>query len=60
MAITKQQQLKLSFKWKESHQGLTYLQFRRTIQPDLGSDGALLVSWCGQWLGIEPDGYCHT
>lgn len=22
--------------------------------------GALMVPWCGMWLGIEPDGYTHS
>ena len=24
------------------------------------SFGALMVPWCGMWLGIETDGYTHS
>lgn len=36
---------------------LTYRQFRRTIKP--GWD-CIMVPYCGQWLGIETDGYTHS
>ena len=38
-------------------QGMTYLQFRRTVQ--YGYD-CVMVRWCGMWLGIESDGYTHS
>jgi hypothetical protein len=60
MKLTKPQQVSLARKWKQSTQGLTYLEFRRTIQPTFGCDSAILVAWCGMWLGIETDGYCHS
>lgn len=31
-----------------------------SAEPYIGGDGAILVPWCGVWLGIEPDGYAHT
>jgi hypothetical protein len=50
---------------KEFEQGvqavpLTYKQFRRSVQPTYGCDGAVTVPWCGMWLCIEQDGYCHS
>ena len=59
MRITKPQQVSLARKWKLNDQGLSYLEFRRTIRPELGG-GAIMVAWCGMWLGIETDGYCHS
>jgi len=40
--------------------GISYLQFRRGISPLVGDDSAFCVQWCGMWVCIEPDGYCHT
>ena len=44
-------------KWAQNDQGLTYREFRRTVQ--CGWDCAM-VQWCGMWLGIELDGYTHS
>ncbi len=38
---------------------MTYRQFRRTIQPEICGP-AIMVPWCGMWLGIERDGYTHS
>ena len=38
----------------------TYRQFRASVQPTLGCDGAVAVRWCGLWLCIERDGYAHS
>ena len=38
---------------------VTYRQFRRTVQPII-CDRAVMVHWCGMFVGIEPDGYTHT
>ena len=58
--ITKKQQVSLARKWHQDSQGMTYLQFRRTIQPTFGNDGCIMVAWCGMFLGMETDGYCHS
>ena len=58
--LTKDQQTKLAIKWKQDNQGLTYLQFRRSVQPAFGFDDAIMVKWCGMWLGIETNGYNHA
>lgn len=38
---------------------MTYADFRATVKPELGG-AAVMVYWCGMWLGIEPDGYVHS
>ncbi len=38
----------------------TYREFRRTVQPEIGGFGAVMVPWCGMWLGIETDGHTHS
>lgn len=38
----------------------SYLDFRRSVQPTFGCDGAVTVYWCGMWLCIERDGYTHS
>ena len=37
----------------------SYRAFRRTVQPEFCGP-AIMVHWCGMWLGIEPDGYTHS
>jgi len=59
LAITKNQQKALLRKWKQSNQGMTYLQFRRSAMPMFG-DPAIVVKWCNMFLAIEPDGYTHS
>jgi hypothetical protein len=39
---------------------MTYRQFRKTVAPTFGCDGAVTVPWCGMWLCIERDGYTHS
>ena len=39
---------------------VSYLEFRRTVQPEIGSFGCIMVPWCGMWLGIEKDGHTHS
>ena len=46
-------------KWKQSNQGMTYLQFRRSAMPMFG-DPAIVIKWCNMFLAIEPDGYTHS
>ena len=38
---------------------LTYRQFRHTVVYAFCSN-AVMVPWCGMWLGIELDGYTHS
>jgi hypothetical protein len=40
--------------------GISYTEFRRTIQPSFGMDNAIVVRWCGMYLAIEKDGYTHS
>lgn len=55
--LTKDQQKSLLRKWAQSNQGMSYIQFRRTVQS--GFD-CIMVKWSGMWLGIEEDGYTHS
>jgi len=57
MKLTKPQLVSLHRKWCQNPQGLTYRQFRRTVEP---SFDCVIVPWCGMWLGIEADGYTHS
>jgi hypothetical protein len=57
IALTKQQRKALHRKWLQNDQGMTYPQFRRTVQS--GWD-CVMVRWSGMWLGIELDGYTHS
>ena len=44
----------------EDHRRMTYREFRKTVQPTFGMDGAAVVRWAGMWLCIERDGYTHS
>lgn len=57
MKLTRQQREALYRKWVQDSQGLTYRQFRKTVQS--GYD-CIMVKWCNMWLGIENDGYTHS
>jgi hypothetical protein len=39
---------------------LGYRQFRKTVQPTFGCDGAVTVPYASMWLCIERDGYTHS
>lgn len=55
--LNKAQRKALHRKWVQNDQGLSYLEFRRTVSA--GFD-CVMVRWCGMWLGIETDGYTHS
>ena len=38
----------------------SYREFRKLVQPEFSVNPAIMVPWCGMWLGIEPDGYTHS
>jgi len=59
MRLNKEQAISLARKWEQDNQGMTYLQFRRTVSPAIGLDCAMVL-WSGVWLGIELDGYAHS
>ena len=58
--LTKSQRSALARVYRRGPLGMSYLAFRRTVQPTFGMDGAVVVRWQGMWLAIEQDGYCHT
>ena len=37
-----------------------FLELLDKAEPTFGCDGAVAVPWCGMWLCIETDGYCHS
>lgn len=37
---------------------MTFPEFCELAQ--VGTDGCIMVPWCGMWLGIEKDGYTHS
>lgn len=57
MILNRNQRVALHRKWLQENQGMSYMQFRRTVQH--GYD-CVMVQWCGMWLGIETDGYTHS
>ena len=57
MKLNKDQQISLFRKWKQNDQGMSYIQFRRTVVQ--GYD-CIMVKWCNMWLGIEKNGYTHS
>lgn len=59
MILTPQQRQALHRVWLRHPSGLTYRQFRRTVQSAIGLD-CIFVPWAGMWLGIETDGYTHS
>mgnify|MGYP003336475728 FL=1 len=59
MILNKPQRIALHRKWLQDNQGMTYMQFRRTVQPAIGLDCAV-IKWCNMWLAIETDGYTHS
>lgn len=59
LKITKGQQQALLRKWRQSDQGMTYRQFRRSAEK-MVCDHAIVVKWCGMFLAIEPDGRVNS
>ena len=57
ITLTKPQRAAVYRKWAQNDQGLTYRQYRATVQ--CGRD-CIMVYWSGMWLGIEPAGYTHS
>ncbi len=63
LRITKAQAVSLMRKHIQGglkDKGISYRNFRASVQPTFGMDNAIVVQWCGMWLAIEKDGYVHT
>ena len=58
--VNETQYVVLYRKWYQDSQGLSYDEFLDTVQPTFALDNAIVVRWCGMYLCIERDGYCHT
>ena len=57
---TRKQRLALWSRWDMIAPRISYREFRKTVQPTFCMDNAVVVHWCGMWLCIERDGYCHS
>ena len=58
--LTELQRETIKRKHTQSDQGVSLEEFIATSQPTIGCDDAVAIQWCGMWLCIETDGYCHT
>ena len=59
--MTNEQRDALARKYEQSADGCaTLAEFIERAQPTFGMDGAIVAPWCGMWLCVETDGYCHT
>ena len=38
----------------------SYLEFRRSVSPTIGCDGAVVLPYFNMYLLIERDGYVHS
>lgn len=39
--------------------GMTWEEFKKTAHKEVAGP-AIMVRWCGMWLGIEEDGHVHS
>ncbi|MAH45958.1 hypothetical protein CMI37_09005 [Candidatus Pacearchaeota archaeon] len=60
ITMTKEQDIAILKKWKQNQDNKSLDAMRESAVPTIGCDGAIAVPWCGMWLCIETDGYCHT
>lgn len=59
--LTTKQRESLKGIFRQDHLGHTsYRTFRRSVFPMFLGRGCVMVPWCGQMIGIEPDGYIHS
>jgi hypothetical protein len=57
---THEQMTALFRKWKQDQQDMRWREFAMTALPTFHMGDAITVKWCGMWLAIETDGYCHS
>jgi len=57
---TKQQRKSLKVLLSRMENPPSYREFRKSVQPTFGCDGAITVRWCNMWIAIECDGYRHS
>lgn len=58
--MTAAQREAMRFKHLQADNGLSWQGFLESAAPTFGCDNAITVFWCGMWLCIEVDGYCHS
>lgn len=57
--LTRAQRQSLYRKFSQNPDGAeTYREFRRRVHGSF--DDAVMLPWCGMWLGIETDGHTHS
>ena len=60
VTMTTNQIKSLRIKFKQSRDGShDFKEFCSRIYLEPVGD-AVVLKWCGMWLCIEPDGYCHS
>lgn len=57
MRLTRLQRQALLKVYNRTGKTVTYRQFRRKVEP---GPGCVMVLFHNMYLGIEPDGYCHS
>tara|TARA_R110000803_G_scaffold1629_3_gene5262 strand:- start:655 stop:855 length:201 start_codon:yes stop_codon:yes gene_type:complete len=60
LKITDEQLGVLERKFERANSDQTKQEFFDSVQPTIGCDDAVTVKWCGMYLCIETDGYCHS
>jgi len=59
MKLNELQEKSLRLLWVQADQGMTYPEFKDTVQPYIGGD-CVVVWHNGTLFGIETDGYTHS
>ena len=57
--LTTDQQNRLREVYCRKDNGMTFEDFLNKAYNDRLM-GCVMVEWSGMWLGIEPDGHCHS
>lgn len=60
LILTRAQRGAVKRAWQRMSARPSYREFRASVQPTFGCDGAVVVPWCNMWLIIERDGYTHS
>ena len=58
--MNKLQQKALLRIWQRDTSGATFLQFRRSVETQIGCSDCFMIQSRGMWIGIESDGYAHS
>lgn len=58
--LTREQRKALKQVYDRVPLGISYKEFRKSVEPLWDKSGCIIVKWCNMWLGIETDGYTHS